>query len=58
MRLVEGIPSKGFYQGKNITGQTGGEALLPGPGDKVALLLFHYLGNLLAHRLAQDVRLA
>ena len=56
--LIEGIPGERLDEVKYAGGQSGRIAFLLGPGDELVALRRHDLGDLLAHRLAEDVGLA
>ena len=57
MRLVEGVACEWFYERENLLRHLPGVALIERAIEEVLLLLSHNLRNLLAHRLAYDVRL-
>ena len=57
MRLVEGVACEWFYERENLFRHLPCVALIERAIEEVLLLLSHNLRNLLAHRLADDVRL-
>ena len=55
--LVEGIARKGFNEGEDLIGHLRRESVFLSTCDEVTFFLFHYLRNLFAHCLAEDIGL-
>ncbi|MEA2121644.1 MAG: hypothetical protein EGMGGAKC_00969 [Dehalococcoides mccartyi] len=58
MSLVKGITGKGLNQGKHLFGYFRGIAVFQSPVNKIGFLFLHNGRNLLAHGLAEYIRLS